>query len=750
MAKIWLTLTSVLAGFSAPEARSQGVFPSLDSFQTLCYDTQAVGQIMLLYQSVIAGPAVVNPVGAAAPATGLQFAASYMANTIPRICSLVVAVASAKDTEGVLRAARVANNVLDLQLDTALSIYDDTTSIYSFLARLAPATENSKEKLLNVNNHRRMLNFASRQVFPMVKKWSGSELSQQKVVRDINQARARAAQANTLRQQLAGCREPLKSSQPKAGRIEINGREYSFAKFNNLSSAQGKQAEKERLATAKARKFRSSILRMLEKVVRHPYEFVSAQTVLDRLFRSGYWVSVEYRRANSTELTPPIIDTRGGVGNEIEIVEDRSKQEYVTQQGFSGAACSNEEGTRWQAWIMSNSNIINDKFIDPSFIADSVAVCPQAFDLNNLELESIVSVTDDKWLATKAAEASQAQEKKCKFNTAAGVLGSLNNLRSLGGARGGLGADRRGLIDPGPLCPPSKPSSIPPEGYVQDYRDLRTVADFIDYYNRAFALYIEAKTGVSVKENAVSRGGRSLARGINSLFGKERSTDGGRFSSEQLGIISRWRSVTRCDNYKTLEDRYGKTFTDIYSNESTATQSDTARGFALAELIDRCRREESRPENNGVIFRDMFNGMFTELKTAAEAEREIVKFELEFGSYKNTTFSDKGCSEPLKPMDLSRIGVGLQALKLEQGESLIESRNFEEQKRIAEQVALQEHVDSVELKRTLQMQRLIKNGIVKTGGGSLETGIETEKAKQSIMPEHVTKGQRDREMGDGF
>lgn len=736
-----VTLLFFTATWTSRPAKALPSFPSLDDFQTLCQDTEAVGQIMLLYQSVVAGTS--SP----GPATGLQFAASFMANTVPRICSLVVAVANARDTESTLRAVRIANNLGALQLDTAIGHFEKSVSLYQFLDRLAPISENSKEKLLNINNHRRALRFAKQWIFPTIKKLSGVELSKKAMIKGISKSRARASRANLLRDRLAGCRDPMSSSKPKGNEVEINGRKYNAVNFKAESDAQPKHEEKKRGAIAKARQFREVILEMVSKVVTTPEDFVSAQSVVDNVFTKGYWVSVEYAKPNSTTLTPAKSDVREAPGGEVEIVEDPSSQEYTQQIGFSGRACSNIESKQWHFWIMNNSDIINDFRINPSFIAGSVRRCPTVTNIRGKPLETIVAVSTEAWIEEQNKKWRDSEEQKCRQNTAEDALKGLSDLKRLGSSDF---SDRSRLSqrDPGPLCPEPKNPDIPPPDFFAPIAEMKTLNDFIEYFNEAFSRYVEATTSVSLKENPVSDFFRSISKAHGSMGdgGGFDAGAGNRYSKEQLAIISKWRRLTRCDNPTHLEEKYNNSYRQVYSNEAADTLSESERAVALAELLDRCRRDETAPEKNESIFEDMFDGMLDELRDFNDAEAKIVQFELNYGVYKSSGGGQKGCIEELRPNDVAKIGAQLQQINVEQSSELIELLRAAEQRRLAKENQSMMAEKKREQKFMAIKQSLIKNGLRKTNAGSYETGKGELEARDNMLPNHVTGAQREKDM----
>lgn len=730
MYKYLLAIVLLMQPVSSRPASALPSLPDLSNFQTLCYDAQAVGQIIQLYQGAVVA-------GSASPTTsGLQAAANFMANMLPNICNIVIAVDNALDTEGVLGAARVANDLGIISLDAELAFVDDSTSLHQFLQRIAPITENTKEKLLNVNNHRRVLNYAKNWVLPVVKKSTGVDADARSALRDINRARDRAAKANILQDQLRGCRTNATSSVLSNNQVEVNGRKYSYPKFKKDSEDQADHARVKDASLEKARTLRDVLLDMLSEAVNTPQEFVSAQTLIDRLFDRAYWVSVGYEAPQSKNLTAPRQIERVTAGGKVEKTIDPSSQQYTNQGTSNPRACDDIDNFRWHTWILSNPDAINDNYIDPSNIARSVKVCP-AQDPKNQRLDSVVEVTSDQWLADREKEYRQREEALCRTRTAESTLKALKNLKSFNTDR-----SRDSLIIRDDKCKEVKNENIlPPENFFQTAEEIETLDDFIDHYNTIFYDKVIASVGVGMKENAVSNSFRSLNRTFNDLGdgGKFDSRRGTTFSSEQRGITSRWRRLSRCNNPRYLEKNFPNEYEAVYGETSIQNNSEHERAYLLSVAMDRCRRDEIDPKNNDRIFRDMFESYLDELNDYKTAEAATVTYELQYGFYKSADAAQKGCEDPLKPADIAKITADLSALNVQLAIEEAQARRETEQRAIAEKREKQ----AEELKKENEIMEIRKSHKRITQKQNLADqeiqSAETKRAYDSMFPTNITE-----------
>lgn len=707
-------LASVI-GFSFLNQKAEANFsPLLDpkqiaNFSEICYDASSIANIIMLFQTKMTVFAASSPGGQVSSAL---FSLAQYAQGFQDVCRLVIAIGTAKDTNGILRAAKVANSLTNRSLETYIDLYEDTTSFNDFLTGLKDdgGKGSRKQKLLNVANYNRALNFAF--------KWLPLDgIDANRVAQKKSKQLARAAMLDDMTNTIFGCRVPVVQLDKDSVRTPDGQVKSSEIQRNTVRQQRASLALNK--SSAALPKIVTSLQGMIAEVSNTPEELRGALAVLNRFVREGTFVSVGYVppasgskltngeigiRENKYAALQPEENPEQGIiplkkRPKTEQVEDGSGVFYENKGTVDFAQCSKQQTTQSEKWLFLNPDIIADRFIKGEWIADSVRVCPagERASLTNMKISSL-SVTRDEELINRAVErAGKTLEDNCKAEDTNQILKDFQGTNSFRNENSGTN-----FYAPPNKCRTTESDldNLTPLDGGSLATEIDTMADYMEYYNRAFSSFIKAEYSLALSENPISQG---LNRSQRSLSGAMRSSDGSygsqsrwqrnsgnEVSSEQMRFVNKWRNVSLCQLPSYLIRKYPDA-KQLVEEPSTSPEE-------FAGLIRKCQLDERKVENNDQIFEDFFFALVDELFSLQNAKAEILAIDLRMGAFKpNAPQKPLGCYENSTAADITMAAAKTQILAVEtmtelneKIEELVElnieqkRKNEEEAKRIEE------------------------------------------------------------------
>ena len=661
-------LVLVLLSLSCPWQRAKADFTPLGSassvtqLREICDDIQSVVAIVQFYQDAF----TVTAARDTQSVSGITYSLAQRADMIPKICSLVMAVLTAKNTEGILRAARLANRLTSAGLDTQIDFAEDSISMFDFLSRLTKVQDNRdlKQKLLNVNNHARIVNYMQRyNLFG-----DGTEGA----IRESVAIDRQKKMEEITTQLFEGCRKIIgKPVDPS--KLQTPDGEVPFFTAQGLLTKSVEAVEEQSLALKDIEKTQAAINKMLTKVIMEPDELESSSFILSKFVREGYWLSVGFIPPRNFSKSEPVVEfvpepyaanrPPDSVSKKLPIREERDMKDvfYNDQGSFDGAQCLRKNKSKYQAeaWLVSNVNWLTDPFLKGLSISKAVDVCPTSPDeaLDGLQVSMIAPEIKDSGLAQSlATQAAKDFSEHCQKTDQAELAKKLEKLKALGDddpAFSGL----RVQVD---NCKPTFEDDVrlKPITYV-NIESIKNMRDWMNHYSKQFSHWIETKYQLSLAENNVSSGVRNyVADPINKLFSgfypnsRKSAWDplaAQRLSPEQTRFYQDWRRFSFCTLPSTIKRRYPEKAELLKSMKNDSQE--------YLAIVKQCEFDESQPSANDTIFEDFMYGLIDSIERYHKARAVVLKTDLRVGAYKKgaNLKNKRACDETLKPMDIATI-----------------------------------------------------------------------------------------------
>ena len=639
-----------------------GGVTQIENLSELCNDIQKVMTITQFYQKAL----MVSAAKDTTTTSGITFSLANNADYIPKICSLMMAVLTARNTEGVLRAARMAARISGSTLETQIDMLEDSIGLYDFATRLSQVKDNRdlKNKILNVNNHARIVNYMQRW-YPRL--FQEREDEAKRVAAAIDR---QSKMTEITTKIFEGCRQTnFAPSDPT--KVPTPDEELSLPAALRISQEMEDGVRMRDMGLEGSDKAHKVLNNMLRQIISDPEELESASYILAKFRRESFWLSLGYRPPTSDKKTPPrskVVPNKAaerGTGDEVRPL-DTEKFEmagvfYVDQGTSDGSQCRRENKPTYEAevWLINNTNILIDRFIKSRSIADAVTVCPSSPDeaINNTEVLHMAPQIKDRGLADLLAKvnARTVADNCQKFNVKAQAekMAKLENL-------GTRNTDFDGMRMQVDKCAPTKEDEIrlKPINYVER-ENVRTMRQWISHYNERFASWVNFNYQLVLTENPISNSLRDyVADPINQAMtgGRKTSTTAWdpnaarRLSPEQIRFFQDWRQFSFCSIPATLERRYPIEYANAFETKDPE---------AMATVVRKCEFEETQNAANDRIFEQYFYGMLDSLEAFQEGRRKILKNEIIMGAFRKgaNLKNTKSCKEDLKPADFEKAMV---------------------------------------------------------------------------------------------
>lgn len=666
---VWLLVLAGIAPLStlpivpSPEARADfqqlGDASSVANLRELCDDIQAVTTIVRFYRKAF-------KISAARDTTtfsGITASLVEEADYIPKMCTLIMAVLTARNTEGILRAARIASRIAGLGLENEIDFAEESIGMYDFASRLTKIKDNRdlKQKLLNVNNHARIVNFMQR--------WGLAGDGTEGAKREAAAMDRQSKMVEITTKLFEGCRRPIfKPTDPSM--VPTPDGELSPIQALLLFDKTDEAVKRRDGALVDANKAHETLNHMLAQIISDPTELESASYILAKFRREAFWLSVGYIPPTGDAKTAPKSKfipnehAEYGAGEKIRELDheefDMTGVFYEDQGTSDASQCFRKNKDKYQAeaWLMNNTTVLIDRYIKSKEIAQAVEVCPGSPEeaIDGVNVDMVAPKNKDPGLAEAVAKInSKRVEDNCQKLDVAEHMKRLRKLKSLGDEPLETAELRVQQND----CKPTLEDEIrlTPITYV-DNESIKNMRDFMTYYNDKFAYWVETQYHMAIKENPVSNSLRNFVAdpinefmaGIfpNSKRSKWDPNDAKRLSDEQRKFYSDWRQFSFCSLPRTLEKRYPDEF-------ETASKNMKDDPEALTSLIRKCKFDENQPAANDRIFEDFFRGMLASMEVFEKSRQTIMQTDLIMGAYRTgaNLKNKKGCLEPLMPTDIN-------------------------------------------------------------------------------------------------
>lgn len=639
---------------------------SVAAFQAICEDMGLVINLTRTYRKLF-------KIKTKTDTTSVSGLAAYLADEadyIPKMCSLIMAVATASNTAGVLRAARIANQIGKWDLENQLDAVEDTIDIADFVQNLSKFKDSKdlKYKILNASNHARIIRYLQRNAGLT----DGSD-----GVADMSAALDAQVQMSNLAGQLfSGCKVPVKKDQAPSDKIfDADGKELNPGA---LIAIEGKRAKALTLASESLREADAAhklLNKMIATVGTSPEEVRSDSFMLMKFRTEAFWLSFGF--------LPPGTATKVGVDV---VIQDCPKDEfrekprvrngklvickqtteknafYASQGSVDGSQCSRAKKGEYEAttWMVKNMPILANRYYNYQSLSAAVNVCPYSLEqaLGEFTIGDLRPEKNED-MAEKIKESNLTTlEENCKKKDMDEEYKKLSKLGPIGTEQWDFNVDLNKL-----KCKPTRQqrADVAETVYVKN-KNINNMRDLIKVYSDRFQNYADITYSLHLTDNPVSKTIRyfvtTLERGAadatsSSSISRWNDQAGLSNTSGQQALQREWRQFSTCHRPATLKRRYPSEYKNAYIEDKKSGEISEVEGV-LAPLKNKCLLEEAQLPS-GKIFEQTFEAMMDAMESYFNAQKNALEVDLRMGKFRGA-FSDKDkvvCEQALNITDIN-------------------------------------------------------------------------------------------------
>jgi hypothetical protein len=639
---------------------------SVAAFQALCEDMGLVINLTRTYRKLFKITSEANTQTVSGLAAYLADESDY----IPKMCSLIMAVATASNTAGVLRAARIANQVAKLGLVNELDAIEDTIDIADFVQNLSKVKDSKdlKYKILNANNHARIIRY--------LQTWGGLTDGSDGVAEMGAALDAQGQMENLAGQLFSGCKVPLKKNQAPSNDIfDADGKKLSPQALRTIENKKTKALEVASEALAESNAAHKLLNKMIAAVAVSPEELRSDSYMVNKFRTEAIWLSFGFLPPQSTNKVGVDVviqdcpkdefrDTPRVKNGKLVICKQTSdKNAYYANQGsIDGAQCSRDKKKEYDAtaWMVKNMVILADRYYNYQSLSAALNVCPYGgveaalgeFTIGGLKPEK----NED--LAEKLKEANlRTLEENCQKKDRDEQFKQLGKLGPIGTDQWSYNVDSTEI-----KCKPTRQQRADSAEtvYVKN-KNINNMRDLIKVYSERFEKFADYKYALHLTENPVSKGFRyvvgNLERGLADLSSSSSISGwddqaGLRTTSNQLDLIRSWKQFSSCHRPSTLKRRYPDEYKKTYITDKDGQVRGVQRELNI--LLDKCLIDDVK-NPSGKIFEETFYAMMDATERYFNAQKSALEVDLRMGRYRGN-YSDKDkvvCEQALNITDIN-------------------------------------------------------------------------------------------------
>ncbi len=619
---------------------------------------------------------------------GTAAALISQAESVPQMCNVVMAILSAKNLDGVLRAARAANRAYIKSDTVALDMIEDSVDLAISIDNFGKSKESPLDKALNAGMYARVLNYAF--------KYTPLERSSSRV-------KETATVASRQTQLIADMKMNNECMEPSA--YEKGLKEKELAKKKDVTTLPNgleiKQSDMRRILSRQEKAYRvlngsaadniktiaQSLMTMIQTVETRGTDALEVSgAIIRRLVDSEKpYPAVGY---DATKVVPRTLEKKDG---EIRYVDndfcrrastdendptakaqmeqelqrkcmpfkekvDMTKAYYRKSESGRISACSavNKSKNKLELWEANNISVLADSGFDPRTLSTVSQVCGDgSFDgiridylLTGLEKAHANAGTATLYTDEDAELFEKDRQKKIQDNCVEGAsqqaLKRFNSISGFGpSADNAFAADwssQVGCDAPSAETLARTRTDADPVKYQKFSQDFSTVKKWRDHYNDKLNGYIENKYK-GLEDSSAASWIRGTKKTENNLAPKDESygranawSDGKKSWNDPLRKIRALQGelgiVSLCQLPSYLKRKYPdrKDFIDGFDGAADARE--------MMILQQRCRNEtEGNVGEYTDIFSTFVTALYDEKIELAQARADVFDADVMLGSY---------------------------------------------------------------------------------------------------------------------
>jgi hypothetical protein len=625
-----------------------------------------------------------------ATSVGLAHALISQAESIPMMCNLAMAILSAKNLDGVLRAARMANRMYSLGQQGNLDFIEDSVDLAISLDEFGKSKDSNIDKALNAGMYAKVLDYA----FKYTSLQKSSSLAKETAVVSSRQTQLIADMKTNnqcLELSTSGKQDQANESLKEVGVVELaNGFLMKTSEATRLMSKQQKAlALLNGSGIEHIKILGASLMNMIQTVEHRGTDALEVSgEIIRRLIDSEQpYAAVGY---DFSRVTPVLTKKDGEIrfeendfcnkaavdGSDPEgqkISEDTRKRKcklfkekvnmkqayYKDSEKGRVSPCGDTNKNQYKLELFEARNIplLADPNYDPRVLSTVSLVCQKgSFDsiqINQLlaGLEKAQTKKDEARLYTDEDAANLEKKKQsemqdnCVEGASAAALKRFNSLRGFGpSADNAFEADWKSQVG----CAPANRETLAKakkDGETVKYQkfsqDFSTVRKWRDFYNTRLNDYIST-TYKGIEDSSFAQSLRGTKKMENALAPDDTSYGNGNKWSEgqdtwndPLPKIRRLQSelglVSLCELPTYLTRKYP-------DKKEVINGTETSDPKALLQLIQQCRNEQEGNVNDYFdIFDTYVTALYDEKVALAQARADLFDIDVMFGAYVGTT-----------------------------------------------------------------------------------------------------------------
>ncbi len=612
------------------------------------------------------------------------------AESIPQMCQLAMAILSAKNLDGVLKAGRMANRMY-VKSDTAMfDFIEDSVDLAVSLDEFGKSKDSNIDKALNAGMYAKVLNYAF-DYTPLEKastraKESGVVSSRQtQLIADMKLNNTCLALSTSAKEEAA------KKAEARKGFVDLpNGLDMTEEEAKRLFKRQEKaMATLNGAGVERMKILGASLMSMIQRVETRGADALEVSgEIIRRLIDAekpypavGYnfaAVAAKLKKTDGT-ITQEENDFCNKAANDPtdaagkKASEDERKRQckgvkekvdmrpafYASSRaGVVGNPCDDAGKSLYKLEIFEAKNIpaLADPNYDPRVVAETVRVCGDG-NFDEIPIDRLVAgrersgnreepnlYSDDDAKALDKETIRQSQDS-CIEGASSQALKRFNGIRSFGpSADSAAEADWKSQVGCQTMTREDLARQKKDGGrvrYQQFSQDFSTAGAWGDYYNQKVTEFVSLKfkgfadTGVARSLRGVKKIDNALAPDDTSFGGGNKWSSGEASWNSPTDNVRRMRGemglVSLCElKSRLLRDYPGKK--DIINGENDATPRQ------LLELIQQCRNErEGTIDDYQDIFSLYLESLYDEKEALAKARADLFEIDVLFGAYVGTT-----------------------------------------------------------------------------------------------------------------
>ena len=612
------------------------------------------------------------------------------AESIPQMCQLAMAILSAKNLDGVLRAGRMANRMY-VKSDTAMfDFIEDSVDLAVSLDEFGKSKDSNIDKALNAGMYAKVLNYAFdytplEKASTRAKESAAVSSRQTQLIADMKLNNTCLALSTSAKEEAA------KKAEARKGFVDLpNGLDMKEEEAKRLFGRQEKATATLNGAGVERMKILgASLMTMIQRVETRGADALEVSgEIIRRLIDAeqpypavGYnfaWVTTKLKKTDGditqeendfcNKAAKDPTDAAGQKDSETERkrkcqeIKDRVDMRRAfyasSRAGVVDDPCDEAGKSIYKLELFEARNITSlaDPNFDPRVVAETVRVCG-AGSFSQVPIDRLVAgrersgnlkepnLYSDEDAAARDKELIRQSQDSCIEGASTRALKRFNSIKSFGpSADNALEADWKSQVGCQSMTREELTRQKKDGGlvrYQQFSQDFSTAGDWEDYYNQKLNEFIKLKFK-GFADTSVARSLRGVKKIDNALAPDDTSFGGGnKWSSGEAS----WNNPT--DNVRRMRGEMGlvslcelksRLLRDYPDKKDIINGDNGATPRQLLELIQQCRNErEGTIDDYQDIFSTYLQALYDEKEALARARADLFEIDVLFGAYVGAT-----------------------------------------------------------------------------------------------------------------